>query len=474
MKDVFDAADPTMSSPTDTPTKPADAAEDASYVCPFCGLGDESAGERGEGVPCPRCGISDSPGVRKATKQRIGPWYVRQVRNPWAPGMKWETLLSLVKRGQVTANSIVRGPTTHQLWKRAAHVKGLSREFGLCFSCGEAIERDANLCAHCNRLQEPPANPDVLLETREVPAGLRRESRTDTAKKPESNGNGNAKATSRAEPVTPAPMPTRELEIGASVPPPAKSGSGLEITSSKSAAASDPAAEALLTAQELATAFKLDFTPRKTQQRAGGKAAKVILVLALLGISAACLLYIRPDYRESSWRWVTSKLDALKPAPPAPETAPIPPKVQTPQTPKQSITPRPVEHAAPAPASVKIAPTMPEPAVLDIPKPKFEISPMPATKPAEAVAVQKRETRPATKPVMIAPPPPPVAPPVATPPPVDPAEAVRTLWRKAIDAEQNQDFVEAVKCYQLIKKLPADVQPEGLDVRLELAKKQTR
>jgi hypothetical protein len=53
--------------------------------------------------------------------------------------MKWDTLLSLIKRGQVTANSIVRGPTTHQLWRRAAHVKGLSREFGLCYSCGEQI-----------------------------------------------------------------------------------------------------------------------------------------------------------------------------------------------------------------------------------------------------------------------------------------------------------------------------------------------
>src|SRR3954469_4843868 len=84
--------------------------------------------------------------------------------------MKFETLLALIKRGQVTKDSIVRGPTTHQLWKRASEVKGLSREFGACYSCGADIDTQANLCQHCNRLQEPPANPDALGETREMAA----------------------------------------------------------------------------------------------------------------------------------------------------------------------------------------------------------------------------------------------------------------------------------------------------------------
>src|SRR6185369_10828652 len=83
------------------------------------------------------------------------------------PGMKFDTLLTLIKRGQVTKDSIVRGPTTNQLWKRAGEIKGLSREFGLCFSCQGEIDRQASLCQHCNRLQEPPINPDVLIEGRE-------------------------------------------------------------------------------------------------------------------------------------------------------------------------------------------------------------------------------------------------------------------------------------------------------------------
>src|SRR5665213_3200966 len=111
--------------------------------------------------------MENTPAARKATKARIGPWYVLQARNPAAPGMKWETLLAFVQKGRVKPQSIIRGPTTHQLWRFAAHVKGLSREFGVCYSCGGAIEPSANLCSQCNRLQEPSLNPDTLLDSPE-------------------------------------------------------------------------------------------------------------------------------------------------------------------------------------------------------------------------------------------------------------------------------------------------------------------
>jgi hypothetical protein len=132
---------------------------DGKQACPFCGAVSERTSS-----PCQRCGMDNTPEARKATKARIGPWYVLQARNPAAPGMRFETLLGFVRKGRVRARSVVRGPTTHQLWRFAAHVKGLSREFGLCYSCGSAIEPTANVCPQCNRLQEPPVNPDVLLE----------------------------------------------------------------------------------------------------------------------------------------------------------------------------------------------------------------------------------------------------------------------------------------------------------------------
>ena len=172
MTDPFtDVADELMTRSTDlggteAPSPSTPGARTKKHVCPYCGAV-TAVVEKPTG-PCPRCNMEDTPATRAATKARIGPWYVLQTRNPSAPGMKWATLLSLVSKGQVTPRSVVRGPTTHQLWKFAAHVKGLSREFNLCYSCGGEIERTANQCTHCDRLQEPPVNPDSLLESREL------------------------------------------------------------------------------------------------------------------------------------------------------------------------------------------------------------------------------------------------------------------------------------------------------------------
>ena len=79
--------------------------------------------------------------------------------------MKFETLLAFVKKGRIKPHSVVRGPTTHQLWRFAAHVKGLSREFNVCYSCASPISAEVKVCPQCNRLQDPPANPDEFLET---------------------------------------------------------------------------------------------------------------------------------------------------------------------------------------------------------------------------------------------------------------------------------------------------------------------
>src|SRR5580700_2059448 len=63
------------------------------HVCPFCG----TILEKQEG-PCPRCALDDTPQTRQSTRSRLGPWYVLQTRNPYAPGMKFSTLLALIRR----------------------------------------------------------------------------------------------------------------------------------------------------------------------------------------------------------------------------------------------------------------------------------------------------------------------------------------------------------------------------------------
>jgi hypothetical protein len=132
------------------------------HVCPFCGTQRET-----DVGACMHCSLEDTPTTRSATRGKLGPWYVLQSRNPSAPGMNFATLMVLVQKGRVTARSVLRGPTTGQFWRYAAKVKGVSREFGLCWNCGGDVAKSARACANCKRLQEPPLNPDILLESAE-------------------------------------------------------------------------------------------------------------------------------------------------------------------------------------------------------------------------------------------------------------------------------------------------------------------
>jgi hypothetical protein len=50
----------------------------------------------------------------------------------------------------------------------------------------------------------------------------------------------------------------------------------------------------------------------------------------------------------------------------------------------------------------------------------------------------------------------------------------RRLLSAALDAEGNQDYVEAVRCYEAIKRLPVDARAMGVELRLERARKLAR
>ena len=444
---------------------------DGQYVCPFCG----TLSETPDG-PCSRCSMENSSASRKATKQRIGPWYVYQHRNPAAPGMKFETLLSFVEKGKVKPRTVVRGPTTHQLWRFAAHVKGLSREFGVCFSCGGAITPSTNLCPHCNRLQEPPVNPDVLLE-----------------------GDPDTRAASPARPAPrPAPVyrPAAEPDVAddeidepvEEVAPPKKK--AREVPP-----APKPKREAYLSPRELAAAFNLDFAPKKKsgwseepapqqqqqQRRRPHRKHKrrhpgrIVFLLLLLVIAAAvAVLAYKPALRNQlqqqgavQWKKLmavlvpkpapnkTNQHDALTDAPLStqlrnahslPKAADValehPKQVETPKTSSKHV----------------IAATMPV------------VTVAPATQPAPAVAdahPQTSDSHPKEN----------VAPPAETQPApeidlVEAAEKAKDLYDKGIDAEQRVDFKAAVNYYQQITKLPRETWPTDLELRLKLARAQ--
>jgi hypothetical protein len=410
-------------------------------VCPFCGaVRDETGGA------CPRCSMENTSASRQATKVRIGPWYVFQSRNPAAPGMKFETLLGFVRKGRVKARSVVRGPTTHQLWRFAAHVKGLSREFGICYSCGGAIERTASLCSHCNRLQEPPDNPDVFLEGQEQETPIRPSApRRDAGPTPLA-----------AEDIVVPPLSAQRKAAPARTPDDDPSGTGPGEIAKKGSA------DGFLSPQDLAAAFNLDFRPkgkyarqmqaqaqgqfqqnlRRPRRRRWGRTLFLLLILACAG-GIAYALYTRPDWRarvmdytNQGSAWIKEKWAQFKapPASKAKQAAPvdtathdaIAPEVQKQPEQKQSDQKTQDQKQSTEKSS---------------PWDQFYQN---QNAPSSAKAQSSRPT----------------------------LDDMRKIYWEAIDAEAQGDFASAVKKYEQIKKMPQDLWPRDLDLRLEQARKQ--
>ena len=198
-----------------------------------------------------------------------------KLRNPSAPGMKYATLLALVNRGQVTPRSIVRGPTTHQLWRQAAHVRGVSREFGLCYSCGGDIERTSSVCEHCQRSQDPPVDPDILLEPRSSTNG---------------NGNGNGGSQEIYGQLTTHSARLQELRRQTLQP----AGPRMDLARRSNGR--------VVSAMNLAAALSEESSeslepPRRRVLKVFG------LVLLVAAIGGAGFLWLRPEYQEPTFTW---------------------------------------------------------------------------------------------------------------------------------------------------------------------------
>ncbi len=456
------------------------------HVCPFCGVIRSDPNQ-----PCPRCTMEDTGPTRTATRQRIGPWFVLQARNPSAPGMRFVTLLSLVKKGHVTPRSIVRGPTTHQLWTFASKVRGLSREFGVCWHCGEAIEPTASGCSHCDRPQEPPAEPDALLEPGAASAAP--EMTITAGATAETGMDGGASLDLQVDDgfgvsVTRPTRPPRAASPSVTSPLAKTSISKRPATPQSAAVPAKTTEEAILSAKELAAAFQLDFsaaanagggTVEQTPARIGVKAnsvekkrsfLKTLIVLLMIALfAAAIVLVLREDLRDSTLAWTSQTWASIKSKLEAPAPKPLidttPPKSTATTPPTDSPGVLPVKPTPP----VVVVPPEPTPP----PEPtNFNPDPDPV-KPADPVVVT-----PVPEPT------PPVKPEPVKPAPVKPIEIApidpnmdieratalaQQLRRDALDAE-GRDWPMALQLYEQIKKLPEDAWPRDLQIRIDRAK----
>jgi hypothetical protein len=407
-------------------------------ICPYCGLQNVGGGE-----PCPRCTLEDNATTRQATKARIGPWYLLQSRNPAAPGMKFSTLLTLINRGHISPKSVMRGPTTYQLWRFAAHVRGVSREFGICFSCGGALERTAAVCPHCERPQEPPVDPDMLLD------------------RPQS---APAAAELETPPLAVAPYQShaarvRELNRQRSLGEAEAQGGNGARQRRRAEALPRGGGGNVVSAMELAAALQESPTGDSAHNGHGHRwpwrlfRGFAILIL-LLGIAGAGVWYFKPELREPARKFVADAWASIQSKSSAPVERP------------RFIPPAPVamseKHDEPPPQIPPVVQhqTLPEPAT--------DLGQAPMEKPA-SVPVQAEPAPPPPAPVIVAAKP---QPPPPSEPPADALEESRQLWRQAIDAEQLGKYGEAVRLYERIKTLPKDVWPSALNVYLEAARKQ--
>ena len=135
------------------------APTDRRGVCPFCAALRSIDGNE----PCTRCGLPDTNETRSATADRLGPWFVFQRRNPAAPGMNWVTLRQLVEQGRVKGGSVVRGPTTGQMWTLAGRTRGVSRLLGACWKCQGKVAAEQPRCPNCRAEQTPPTDANTLV-----------------------------------------------------------------------------------------------------------------------------------------------------------------------------------------------------------------------------------------------------------------------------------------------------------------------
>ncbi|MDP6541433.1 MAG: hypothetical protein QF444_03260 [Phycisphaerales bacterium] len=112
-------------------------------ACPLCG---ETQYEQSE---CKKCGSAlDADGLLLA-ESSIGPWFIRDEDNPFSPGMTYDILISKIREESVQPYSLVRGPTTRQLWKVAKYVPGIAHLLGRCHKCKAHVDPKNRSCSDC-------------------------------------------------------------------------------------------------------------------------------------------------------------------------------------------------------------------------------------------------------------------------------------------------------------------------------------
>jgi hypothetical protein len=445
--------------PPQAKTPPQAEKFEIECLCPFCGSFNSQISQ-----PCANCQQQDSVAARAATTRRQGPWYVLQENNPDAPGMNFDELVDLVRQQAVTSRSVVRGATTGQLWRLASRVRGLSREFGQCYSCAGDIDQDETICPHCDRVQTVLEHADVIplpqkqAEPAEQEITYQESVQLNPAHRhaPQSEPVQQVKAAQRPA-FKPRPPTVAIVEPIIHV----HSLSHPDHTPVDPVQASRPVvAEAaerhvpkddLLTPRDVAKAFQLEFGPDQLERllaRPNFTVKRIKIALTSTGALLMAALMLWPlTHAASNWiNHTTSRAGAS-----------VTPSTFTNTTNTNTADARPATELAFA------QPDRTEFSAND----SGTFTPPPANNPASTPANTPAPT--------------PTAATVTTPsmlpepaPEASPQDDPRLLWNAALEAESTGNYAAAVQTYERIESLPSDSWPAHLETRLTLARRELK
>ncbi len=194
--------------------RPAPTPQPRAIVCPYCGA------ISGNTSRCDACSGRFDPLSRQATQNAMGPWHVRDERNPNLPGCSYDTLVSRINQGKVTVSSVVRGPTTRQFWMLAKRVPGAAHLLGFCHACQARVDPEQYACTKCGAVfqvdrdrQHLGLGPARMLPGQGSPERIAAFSRASHASVESPSWTPEASAGDEAHPA-----PTDELEHIAPVP----------------------------------------------------------------------------------------------------------------------------------------------------------------------------------------------------------------------------------------------------------------
>lgn len=115
-------------------------------VCPFCGVLQDTS----EDEVCGVCSRLIGRSTLVVAENEMGPWWIRREKYPFRPGMTYDHIADYARNGKIDERTIIRGPTTKQLWDIAGRVKGIAHLMGRCHACGVKVDPSSRSCTACS------------------------------------------------------------------------------------------------------------------------------------------------------------------------------------------------------------------------------------------------------------------------------------------------------------------------------------